>query len=167
MTRRRIYVDIDDVLAETIARLVELLAQTHDRHIDPDDVEHFDLTRSFGLDEAEIHAFMERAHDDDFIESIAPISGAADVLSKWEAAGHRITLVTGRPPQTNASSRRWLEMHGLCHEALHHLDKWSRPSWNLAGLPALEFDEISDFAFEFETYLARSNDRSNKAIPNV
>jgi uncharacterized HAD superfamily protein len=149
MSERRIYVDIDDVLSETISRLVDLLEHIHDRRVDPDEVEHFDLSRSFGLDANEIESFMERAHDDDFIESIAPTPGAAEVLSRWQAAGHRVTLVTGRPPKTNAASRRWLEMHDLSHEALHHLDKWNRPDWNLTGLPAIQFDDLSEFCFEF------------------
>jgi len=149
VSERRIYVDIDDVLAQTVARLVDLLEHMHDRRIDPGEVEHFDLEESFGLDADELESFMERAHDDDVIESIAPIPGAADVLSRWQAAGHRITLVTGRPPKTNAASRRWLETHCLSHEALHHLDKWNRPSWNLTNLPAIRFDDLPDFRFEF------------------
>ena len=149
MSERRIYVDIDDVLSETIARLVELLEHMHDRRIDPSEVEHFDLSRSFGLDANELESFMERVHHDDIIESIAPTPGAADVLSQWQVAGDRVTLVTGRPPKTNAASRRWLETHDLSHEALHHLDKWNRPGWNLTGLPAIRFDELSEFGFEF------------------
>jgi uncharacterized HAD superfamily protein len=149
MSERRIYVDIDDVISETIARLVDLLEHMHDRRVDPSDVEHFDLSRSFGLDANEIEPFMERAHDDDIIESIEPTPGAADVLSQWQAAGDRVTLVTGRPPKTNAASRRWLEMHDFSHQALHHLDKWNRPGWNLTGLPAIRFNELSEFGFEF------------------
>lgn len=149
MSRRRIYVDIDDVLSETITRLVDLLEHMHERRVDPGEVEHFDLSASFGLDADEIGSFMERAHEDDIIESIAPIRGAADVLGRWQAAGHRITLVTGRPPKTNAASRRWLDTHDLSHEALHHLDKWNRPDWNLAGLPSIRFDDLPHFGFEF------------------
>ena len=69
MTERRIYVDIDDVVSETIERLVELLDQVHGRRVDASEVAHFDLTKSFGLDQDQIDSFMERAHDDDFIES--------------------------------------------------------------------------------------------------
>ncbi len=149
MSERRIYIDIDDVLSETIARLVELLEHLHDRRVDPGQVEHFDLRKSFGLDSDEIESFMQRAHDDDIIESITPTPGAAEVLSRWQAAGHRVSLVTGRPPKTNAASRRWLDTHDLSHEALYHLDKWNRPSWNLTGLPAIRFDDIPAFGFEF------------------
>ncbi|HEB89423.1 MAG TPA: hypothetical protein ENI85_07620 [Deltaproteobacteria bacterium] len=148
MGPRRIYVDIDDVLCETIQRLVDLLEHLHDRRVDPRAVEHFDLARSFGLDRAEIEVFMDRAHDDEVIESIEPVAGAADVLSDWKASGDQITLVTGRPPKTNAASRRWLESHRLDHDALHHLDKWARPSWNPEGLPAIRFEELPDFGFD-------------------
>jgi uncharacterized HAD superfamily protein len=149
MSGRRIYVDIDDVLAETIVRLVELLEHLHDRRVDPDGVEHFDLSKSFGLDADEIESFMERVHHDDVILSIAPMAGAAAVLSEWDAAGDRITVVTGRPPQTNAASQLWLERHALSHDTLHHLDKWNRPSWNVTGLPSISFDDIAEFDFEF------------------
>jgi uncharacterized HAD superfamily protein len=149
VSERSIYVDIDDVLSETIERLVDLLELVHERRVDLDAVEHFDLEKSFGLDPAQLDAFMERAHDDDVILSIAPMFGAADVLSRWDAAGHRITLVTGRPPKTNAASRLWLDTHDFTHETLHHLDKWNRPRWNLDGLPALRFDDIPEFEFDF------------------
>ncbi|MFP6655487.1 MAG: hypothetical protein VCB25_07650 [Myxococcota bacterium] len=149
MSDRRIYVDIDDVLGQTIERLIVLLEQMHDRKVDLHQVEHFDLARSFGLNEADITPFMERAHEDEVIESISPMAGAAKVLSAWGEAGHRIALVTGRPPATNAASRRWLEAHDFSHESLHHLDKWSRPGWNNEGLPQIDFDDLADFDFEF------------------
>jgi len=149
VSERRIYVDIDDVLCETIARLADLLEHMHDRRVDPGQVKHFDLGESFGLDSDQIESFMERAHADEIIESIAPTPGAADVLSRWQRAGHCITLVTGRPPKTNAASRRWLDTHEFSHESLHHLDKWNRPSWNLTGLPGIQFDDLPDFGFEF------------------
>lgn len=149
MTGRRIYVDIDDVLSETIERLVDLFEELHDRRVDPEEVAHFDLAKSFGLTPREIERFMEHAHSEDVILSMAPLEGAADVLADWAGAGRRVTLVTGRPPSTNAVSRRWLDVHGVPHEEVHHLDKWSRPSWNRDALPAIRFEDLPAFDFEF------------------
>lgn len=149
MNTRRVYVDIDDVLSETIERLIDLLEEHHGRRVEVHEVEHFDLERSFDLTASEIVEFMDAAHADAVIESIAPTAGAAAVLDHWDSTGHEITLVTGRPPSTNAASRRWLETHGLAHHGLHHLDKWGRPSWNQDGLPALRFEEIPSLAFDF------------------
>lgn len=148
MSSRRIYVDIDDVLSATIERLVDLLHELHDRRVEIDHVRDFDLARPFGLDAVGIRRFMDVAHEDAVIESIAPHAGAADILERWNRAGHRVTLVTGRPPITHAASRRWLAQHGMKHEALHHLDKWGRPDWNDDGLPALRFEDLPAFGFE-------------------
>ncbi len=145
----RIYVDIDDVLGCTIEGLIDLLEATHGRRVEVDAVRHFDLAKSFELAEDEISSFMERAHDDAVLDRIAPREGAADVLSGWADDGHSVRLVTGRPPHTNAASQRWLERHGFAHDALHHLDKWARPSWNASGLPAIGFDDLHEIGFAF------------------
>jgi uncharacterized HAD superfamily protein len=149
MSDRRIYVDIDDVLAQTIARLLDLLEEIHGRRVDLQDITQFDLKQAFGLGENEIEFFMQRGHATDVIESILPMADAIDVLARWSEAGEHIILVTGRPPDTNRASKRWLEAHGVRHDALHHLDKWNRPSWNLEGLPAIGFADIPSFNFDF------------------
>lgn len=146
---RRIYVDIDDVLSRTIESLIDLLEETHDRRVDIDQVRWFDLGKSFGLAQPEIRAFMDRAHSDPVIESIEPTPGSVEVLAHWAGRGHAVDLVTGRPPSTNEASRRWLERHEVAHQALHHLDKWRRPTWNESGLPALRFEDLGEMRFEF------------------
>ncbi|MEM9174884.1 MAG: hypothetical protein AAGC67_06590 [Myxococcota bacterium] len=145
----KIYVDIDDVLARTIESLIDLLDETHGRRVDVEAVRHFDLEKSFDLSDDEIFAFMERAHTDDALERIEPVAEGIRTLEDWRGDGHEVHLVTGRPPAANAASRRWLERHAVPHVALHHLDKWSRPTWNEAGLPALAFDELGAMAFDF------------------
>lgn len=125
MSGRRIYVDIDDVVSATIERLIDLLEHLHERRVDVDAVEHFDLEKSFALDADEIGRFMDQAHADDVIESIEPTAGAGEVLRRWGDGGFHVSLVTGRPPETNAASTRWLATHSIHHDALHHLDKWS------------------------------------------
>ena len=149
MSGRCIYVDIDDVLSLTIESLIDLLEQLHDRRVEVGDVRHFDLARSFELEPQQLGSFMDLAHSDEILEAIHPAEGAAGVLDRWGRAGDRVSLVTGRPPTTNAASRRWLESHGLRHESLHHLDKWNRPDWNRNRLPALRFEEIGEFDFDF------------------
>ena len=145
----RVYVDIDDVLARTIESLIDLLHETHGRRVEVEAVRHFDLEKSFDLSDAEIFAFMERAHADDALQRIEPVHEGVRMLADWVGDGHEVHLVTGRPPASNEASRRWLERHEVPHDALHHLDKWSRPTWNEGGLPALRFDELGAMAFDF------------------
>ncbi len=147
MTPRKIYVDIDDVLSATIESLIDLLEERHDRRVEVEDVLHFDLERSFGLAADQLHGFMDHAHSDEVLEALVPAEGAAQALDDWQGAGHEIRLVTGRPPSTHAASRRWLEAHKMAFTSLAHLDKWARPNWNRAGLPALRFDDIHEIGF--------------------
>lgn len=149
MSARNIYVDIDDVLSQTIESLIDLLERLHDRRVDLAEVLHFDLEKSFALDRIEIARFMDHAHSDEELQAIRPTEGAARVLDHWSRAGNQIRLVTGRPPMTYHASRRWLETHGLRHDSLHHLDKWNRPDWNREALPALRFEELGSFEFDF------------------
>ena len=149
MAPRRVYVDIDDVLSQTIESLIELLDELHDRRVEVSDVLHFDLGRSFGLSVEQTIEFMDHAHADHRIESISPTAGGANVLTRWRETGTRVSLVTGRPPSTHAASRRWLAEHGIAHDALHHLDKWGRPGWNPQGLPAIDFEALHAFSFDF------------------
>jgi len=148
-TGRRIYVDIDDVLSRTIESLIDLLDETHGRRVAVEDVRFFDLEKSFDLSVDQIAAFMDRAHADDVLERLAPVEGGVGILDHWHSNGHEIHLVTGRPPSTNAASRRWLERHAVPHASLHHLDKWARPTWNEGGLPALRFDDVGEMGFDF------------------
>ncbi len=145
----RIYVDIDDVLARTIESLIDLLDETHGRRVAVEEVRHFDLEKSFALDDEEILAFMDRAHEDEVLERIEPVGDGVRTVTDWHDEGHEVHLVTGRPPASNAASRRWLARHDVAHTALHHLDKWSRPTWNERGLPALRFDELHGMDFDF------------------
>jgi len=145
----RIYVDIDDVLARTIESLIDLLDETHGRRVEVDEVRHFDLEKSFALSDEEILAFMARAHEDEVLERIEPVGDGVRTVKDWHGDGHEVHLVTGRPPAANAASRRWLARHDVAHTALHHLDKWSRPTWNDEGLPALCFEELETMGFDF------------------
>ena len=145
----RIYVDIDDVLARTIESLIDLLDETHGRRVEVEAVRHFDLEKSFALSDEEILAFMARAHEDEVLERIEPVGDGVRTVTDWHDDGHEVHLVTGRPPASNAASRRWLARHDVAHTALHHLDKWSRPTWNDEGLPALRFEELETMGFDF------------------
>ena len=60
---RRVYVDLDDVLAETGRAFLEVLERHFDRRVAFDEIHHFDLGRSFGLTPDELAEFMRRAHE--------------------------------------------------------------------------------------------------------
>ncbi len=121
-----IYLDVDDVLAET-TRALALLARTRfGKQVEFDSMAHFDLRISLALDDREHARFMEEAHEDAFLLDLAPMPGAVEVVTNWHRGGAEISVVTGRPPHSRLSTGRWLDRTGIPHHRLEHIDKYGR-----------------------------------------
>lgn len=135
MSGRSIWIDLDDVLSHTIEGLIELLRRDHGRCVGVEEVVHFDLARSFALDEPALTRFFDRAHAPEALSSLAPRTGAARALRRLRAGGWRVHVVTGRPPITAEASRAWLAEHGMEHDALHFVDKYGRAAAAVDGVP--------------------------------
>ncbi len=142
-----VYVDLDDVLAHSIEGLIDLLGREHGRRVDVEEVAHFDLGRSFALDEAQLARFFERAHSPEEISALAPRAGARRTLRRWRARGLRVHVVTGRPPVCAEASREWLVMHDMPHDALHFVDKYGRPAETVAGVPYEPVERVLEMSF--------------------
>jgi uncharacterized HAD superfamily protein len=143
----RVYVDLDDVLSQTIRGLIALLEREHGRRVREEDIRHFDLGRSFGLAPAELDAFMRCAHRPEELGALEPSPGAAAALESWTAGGHEVFVMTGRPPSSEASSRRWLEAHGMSHARLASVDKYGRPDRDSSDKAPLSLDALGRFDF--------------------
>ncbi len=146
-SNRRIYIDIDDVLSHTIARLGQLLHQHFDKRVPYEEITEFDLARSFGLEEEEVERFLEIAHEPDAIRSIALVEGARPALEGWSRAGYEIHLLTGRPPFTEDATRAWLEQHAIPHVQLDFVDKYGRAhAWG-EDVEVLDLDDVRQLEF--------------------
>jgi uncharacterized HAD superfamily protein len=142
-----IYVDLDDVLSQTIRGLLVLLERRTGRRLAEDQVTSFDLGRCFGLTGPELEDFMRHAHRPEHLSALEPSPGAAETLGSWVARGHDVHVMTGRPPSTRRESRRWLERHGIPHTALRCVDKYGRADWYEDADPALSFAALRDYGF--------------------
>lgn len=144
---RSIYVDLDDVLSQTIRGLVELLDVRFGKRVVVENVVHFDLGRSFGLEDADLHEFLDAAHEPAVLGSLLPNDGAAHALERWTASGYAVSVLTGRPPSTRPTSARWLEAHAMPHAELAFVDKYGRRVASAEhGLP-LTLDEVAEREF--------------------
>lgn len=145
----QIYVDFDDVVAETARGLAELLFREQGRRIPYDSIAFFDLRKSFHLGDADYHAFMERAHQQELLSELQETPGACGTLRAWLDAGHRPVIVTGRPASSHRATRHWLDLRGLADLPILHVDKYNRdlgpPD---PDVPVLRFDELGALAFE-------------------
>jgi uncharacterized HAD superfamily protein len=121
-----VYVDIDDVLAETTRALAHLARERFGKTVDFEDMRVFDLEVSLGLAPDELEAFMDAAHSTDFLMDLVAMEGAVETLSDWHASGIEISIVTGRPPESRSVTRRWLSREALLHHRLEVVDKYDR-----------------------------------------
>lgn len=144
---RPIYVDLDDVLSETIGPLIALLERHFGRSVPLEGVRHFDLGRSFNLSPAELDELMQRIHEPELLASFAPKLGAADTLAHWSRRGHAVSIMTGRPPSTASTSREWLRRHAISHQRLACVDKYGRPDFADSLEPLLQLDALADLGF--------------------
>ena len=146
---RRIYVDLDDVLAQTGHMFLGVLAEAFDRVVAFEEIRSYHLGDSFRMPPGELEEFMRVAHEPDALARIEPMPGAADGLGTWMDSGYEVFIVTGRPPATRATTVDWLERHRFPHTEFHFLDKLSQyyegahgstdGALTLADLPALDF----------------------------
>jgi uncharacterized HAD superfamily protein len=143
----RVYVDLDDVLSQTIRGLLALLEREHGRRVREEEIRHFDLGRSFGLQPHELDDFMRAAHRPEHLEALEPSPGAAPALESWAADGHEVFVMTGRPPSAEAASRRWLDTHGIPHTRLACVDKYGRADWYETGGAALPLEALGELGF--------------------
>lgn len=145
----RIYVDFDDVVAETARGLAGLLYREYGRRVAYDDIAFFDLRKSFQLDAEAYRTFMEKAHESDILQELDEAPGACAALRAWLDDGLSPVVVTGRPASSHAATRHWLDRRGLSGLPILHVDKYNRelgpPNPDVA---TLRFDELHALAFD-------------------
>ena len=149
----RIYVDVDDVLADATETLIGLASDMFATNVAYENLRSFDLGESFGLSEAQRDRLLDAAHEDRVVESMSVIEGAPQVISDWVARGFEIAIVTGRPPVTLGATARWLARAGIPYATLVSVDKYGRQS-EVAGAITLESLRGSSFSFAIEDSLA-------------
>ncbi len=122
----RIYLDVDDVLAETTRAIADHAAACFGRRVAFDDMDDFELERSLRLTPEQAAQLHRDIHADAFLHRLAPVDGAADCVRGLRADGADIAVVTGRPPRCRGVTERWLERFGLAHDSLDLVDKYGR-----------------------------------------
>ncbi|MDA0576546.1 MAG: hypothetical protein O3B24_00435 [Verrucomicrobia bacterium] len=164
MKRLPVYVDFDDVICETARELAVLLHQEFGKTVAFEDIFAFNLGQSFGLDSRELDHLMARAHEDAFLERLAPVPGALEAMRRWSDAGVEIHVMTGRPSDTAAVSADWLIANGVTHARLAFVDKYGRaqpggavPTLSLAELQQLDFALAVEDAPQMADYLVRNH----------
>ena len=154
---RTIYVDMDDVLCETARRFLIVIEREFGKKVAYEMLTDFDFETSCGLAPEERAKLYETIHHDEEILFIEPIPEAIDVLNGWARAGYEIAIVTGRPPDTFASSVEWLARYKVPYHSFTVVDKYGRfQTENTIGLSLAELAK-QQFCWAVEDSLPMAN----------
>lgn len=107
---QRICVDMDDVMADTLAEHIRRYNQTFDEDVNPQDLAGKALWEITPLDrQQQLHAFFDA---EDFFEDLALIPGSQDVLRELSSR-FEIFIATQAMavPNSLGSKYRWLQRH--------------------------------------------------------
>lgn len=137
-----IYVDFDDCLCETALHFSGLVKEMFDKDVPYEDIQFFNLQKSFSLTEEQYQEMMIKAHTPEVLLSYEETPGASETINKWIDEGHDVYIITGRPYSAYEASRQWLDEHGLQRVKLYCLDKYGRDS----------FIKDSEFSLKLEDY---------------
>lgn len=142
----RLYVDLDDVICQTIELLLSLLDAEFGRKVSVEQVTCFDLGVSFGLSTEDLQRFLDRAHDPEILLQYELCRGAVEGLAALRSMGHEVWIVTGRPTSAAAGTERWLHRAGVPHDRLLFVNKYAgrayEPGDGVRGTPVSELGDL-------------------------
>ncbi len=93
-----ILVDMDDTIEQLLKAWVRGVNETYGRSVAYDDVRSWDVSAAYpGLSWEQVYEIPMRPG---FWKTVEPIPGAAEVLQRLMAAGHRVYIVTATPHES-------------------------------------------------------------------
>lgn len=146
----RIAVDVDGVLADRVAAILEYLESAYDVSLTKREVTGWDVTvPATGKRFPEF--FAETDPDRDHVVDIDPVPGAVEAMRAL-ARDHELVIATYRAPAARAATIEWLERHDIpYHEYARDVGHRKR-----AVAADLLVDDSPDTAREY----ARHHDRA-------
>ena len=109
----KIGIDIDDVLADSLPHYTQAFNQRFGLQIDLADAAWRIFDRFPRVSRQEAHDFFSGLIEAGFFSSRPLMPGAKEAVESLAEDGHRLFIITGRAPQDEAVTRRWLTHAGL------------------------------------------------------
>ena len=159
-----IYVDIDDVLADTSGSLISIAEKEFQKQVPFEELTCFDLKISFDLTQEEYELFLNLAHEPDIILGLEPYSDAIDAVKRWIASGNEICIVTGRPTTTYETTLEWLARHNIPFNDFFMVNKYARPGMDetialsMQAFSEMKFQFAVEDSYDMAVYLAETMD---------
>ena len=145
----RVYIDFDDVICETAKHFCCIAKELFDIDLPYQEVQFFNLKKSFDLDDAQYEDLMKAGHLPQTLLAYEETPGASEIINKWVDEGHEVSFVTGRPFDSYEPSRRWLDEHGLERVPLYCVDKYGREQFTSDFTFSMTLEQLYGMTFDF------------------
>jgi len=145
----KIYIDFDDVICETGKFFSKIAKELFDIDVPYQQVQFFNLQKTFGLDDAQYDELMKVGHYPENLLAYEETPGASEKINKWFDEGHEIAVITGRPFEAYEPSRQWLDEHNLSRIPLFCVDKYGRETFNLDSTYSMTLADLYNLTFDF------------------
>ena len=146
----RVYIDFDDVICETAKHFCCIAKELFDIDLPYQEVQFFNLKKSFDLDDAQYEDLMKAGHLPQTLLAYEETPGASEIINKWVDEGHEVSIVTGRPFDSYEPSRRWLDEHGLERVPLYCVDKYGREQFTSDFTFSMTLEQLYGMTFDFD-----------------
>lgn len=152
-----IYVDCDDVLAESTKSYIDLVKREFGIVRKFEELTSFDLRESFGLTQQQFDHFFHLVHTREEILKFEPLPGAIEQLVDWKKQGFKVAIVTGRITAAYDSTLEWLAMHKVPYDTFMVVDKYHRPEMDMSIAKSLDYLRTLNFSFAVEDSLSMAH----------
>lgn len=143
-----IYIDFDDVICETARNFCELAEKLFNIQKPYEEINFFNLQKSFELDDAQYDQLMLEGHKPEVLLSYLETKDASLVINSWVDKGYNVKIITGRPFSAYEPSRKWLDIHGLQRLPLYHVDKYGRENFNKNSTYSMTLEDLYNMDFD-------------------
>ncbi len=145
---KKIYIDIDDVIANTTKTIPDLANRMFGKKIRYEDLTSFNLNESLKLTPEQMKVFFATLHQEDILMTFTAVDGSVDAIERLIKMGYEIYLITGRPPQSYEVTRKWLSRQGFSYDYLYFADKYDRYQDQADKPFILSMTRLAEYTFE-------------------
>ncbi len=107
----RIGIDLDEVVADSIAAIIKLHNERYGTRLKRDDFHTYVFEEVWGGTREEAIKKVDEFFATDQLKNISPIAGSLKAIAALKAKGHELYVITGRSNDNVRQTEQWLEGH--------------------------------------------------------
>ena len=122
---KKIYVDIDDTLAETTVSFLEYLKTKHNILIKKEEITKY----GYNNIDPKLNDFMRQFSKTNFFNEIIPLKDSIKVITNLSRQ-HELIIVSGRPNNVRKETEFWTsKFFPNCFSQIHLVNQFPQSSW--------------------------------------